>query len=235
MPQAMPYAWLNSILSLLALGTVVAALVLVVAAIVRGKRRRKRTLFGAGACFAGFLILAAANYALIFLVQLPSLGHEAQRDRQARVEAVSLDKIGDPAPSFRIRTVNGAEFAIDELRGKVVLLNFFATWCGPCLQELPHIQELWRQYGSRADFALLVIGREESDESVRAFMEKHGYTFPVAADPERSVYSRFAEELIPRTYLVARDGKIHYATTGFNEGELQRLKAELAKQLRSTE
>ena len=80
-----------------------------------------------------------------------------------------------------------------------------------------------------------MIGREESDHSVREFIAKHGYSFPAAADPERSLYSLYAEELIPRTYLITRDGAISYATTGFHKDDIQSLKDELAQQVRVRE
>lgn len=160
---------------------------------------------------------------------------EIQGARQSRADLASLASVGDVAPLFRISAADGSEFTLDELRGRVVLLNFFATWCGPCQLELPHVQELWDQYGNREDFALLVIGREETDDVVQAFVAKHAYSFPVAADPERRVYSLYAKGLIPRTYLIGRDGTIHFATTGFYEAELQELREVLARQLSTLE
>jgi peroxiredoxin len=230
----MPYMWLNKVLVLLGLGAMAGSVVLVAVAALRGKGKRKRPLLWAGACLAAFVALGAANYALIFLVQLPSLAREAQEARLAYVDAVSLTKPGAEAPSFRITGADGRDFEPNALRGKVLLINFFATWCVPCNLELPHLEELWRQYGGRNDFAMLVIGREESDESLRVFMKQHGYSFPVAADPEHLVYSLYAKELIPRTYVIARDGTISYATTGFKEEDIQRLKTELVSQLRAT-
>lgn len=231
----MPYIWLNNVLVWLGLGALGGAVALVAAAIVRGKGKRKRLLLGTACCLVAFLLLAAANYALLWLVQLPSLGREWQHARQERAAAASHAKLGDMAPLFRIKTISGSEFAPTELRGKVVLLDFFATWCGPCNKELPYIQELWKEYGDRNDFVLLVLGRDESEQSIRAFVSKHGYSFPVAADPERAVFSLYAKELIPRTYLIASDGTICHVTTGFNDDDIQSLKQAVAQQLRVKE
>ena len=99
--------------------------------------------------------------------------------------------------------------------------------------ELPHVQKLWDKYQDNTKFALIVIGREETDEAVAAFRSKHGYTFPMAPDPQRSVYSRYAKELIPRTYLVSGDGRISFTLTGFYEEELATLEREIAEQLRN--
>jgi peroxiredoxin len=228
----MPYAWLNYVLVSLGISALLGAIAFVTAAVIRGRGKRKKPLFAAGFCLGGFLLFAAANFALIFVVQLPSLGRERRQARQEYVEAISSAKLNERAPSFRIKTLSGSDFAPAELGGKVVLLYFFATWCEPCIKELPHIEELWKQYGERKDFALLAIGREESEYAVSAFLAKHGYSFPAAADPERSVYALYADDLIPRTYLIGREGTICYATTGFYVDEVESLKQEVARRLR---
>ena len=70
------------------------------------------------------------------------------------------------------------EFSMSEARGDVVLINFFATWCGPCRMELPHIQQIWEERKDNPRFRLLVIGREETMETVKQFCEENGFTFP---------------------------------------------------------
>jgi len=163
-------------------------------------------------------------------LQTPTL----QQSIRAEQEKGSLTKIGDTAPVFSIESGGGQVFRLDELRGKVVLLNFFATWCGPCIKELPHLQDLWDHYHDREDFALLVVGREETDETISSFKDKQGFTFPIAADPMRSVYSRYASESIPRTYLISRDGTIVYQSIGYHEEEFARLKFVLKSQLKKS-
>jgi peroxiredoxin len=162
---------------------------------------------------------------------LPSLGHEARAERRARYDEAAFVKVGQPAPAFAIETDDGGEFALDKLRGKVVVVNFFATWCGPCLMELPHVEALWQQYQGRKNFALLVVGREETPQSVAAFKAEHRFTFPMAADPQRGVYGLFAKEFIPRTYLISPEGTIRFACTGYDEQEFAELKEEIAGQL----
>jgi peroxiredoxin len=131
-----------------------------------------------------------------------------------------------------VTDTDGNRLAVDDLRGKVVLVNFFATWCGPCRLELPHVEQLWQDHRDEG-LAVIVIGREESEQSVAAFRSEQGYTFPMAPDPERSVYSQFATELIPRTYLISPAGKICYAASGFDEESLSQLRSEVDRQLQT--
>ena len=134
-------------------------------------------------------------------------------------------------PDFTLADADGSTFSMVEAKGKVVLINFFATWCGPCLSELPHIERIWADYRDPKKFQLLVIGREESMESVRDFRSKNGYSFPIAADPDRRVYSLFAKESIPRTVVVSPDGTIVYSAAGFNERDLEQLRSVLNQQI----
>ncbi len=212
------------------------AVVFLVAAIAgwRGPFRKKR-LVRFALCLGAVPMFPLIHAALLYGVVFPYEARQGERLRQERIDAVSFVNIGDAAPSFSITDTTGATFILDDLRGKVALVNFFATWCGPCLLELPHIQELWDDNRDKSDFALIVIGREETNESVTAFQSKHAYSFPMASDPERSVYSLYAKEIIPRTYLVSRDGKICFASTGFYEEDMAKLQRELGKQLRSTQ
>ena len=168
--------------------------------------------------------LVAGYYALTFSVYLPKPSDAANKPG-------TLTRIGQPAPDFSLQTLEGKVFALSEQRGRVVLLNFFATWCGPCQEELPQLQRVWDEFHKSDGFSMLVMAREESVEKVRAFRGKQGFQFPMAADSEGSAYSRFAKERIPRTYLVSRDGTILYQCTGYYEAEIGKLKALLAVEL----
>jgi len=141
-------------------------------------------------------------------------------------------KKGDAIPVF---TLQGHESVLssEDLKGKVVLVNFFATWCPPCVKELPHLQkEVWEKYKDHKDFVLLVIGREHSAEELEKFGKDRKLDLPFYPDPEREVYSQFAANTIPRNYLIDKNGKVVYASSGFNTDDFEALKILLANQLK---
>jgi len=195
------------------------------------KRRgpaRKRWLRRVGVAFLVWVGLAAAYYAVLFRVYLPAASPDPAN------KPGTLTRLGQAAPDFSLKTLEGKPFRLGEQRGHVVLLNFFATWCGPCQQELPRLQEIWNEFGRHDAFRMLAVGREETVEKVAAFGVKQGFTFPMAADPDRSAYGRYASERIPRSYLISSEGTILYQCTGYYEAEVEKLKrlirAELKKQ-----
>ncbi len=143
----------------------------------------------------------------------------------------TLTHVGEPAPDFDLTSIDGTKFRTGELRGQVVVLNFFATWCGPCQMELPHLQTIWNEFQNNGDFRMLVIGREEPNDNLKAFKRKYAFTFPIASDPNKSVYSKFATQSIPRTYLLSREGTIVYQCTGYYKEEIAKLKKLLSKEL----
>lgn len=140
--------------------------------------------------------------------------------------------LGQEMPDFKITTMDGKTFNSDDLSGKTVLINFFATWCGPCLRELPFVQkEIWNKYKDNKDFILLIISREEKPSKVLPFVKDKQYIMPFYSDIDRSCYSQFAEKYIPRNYLFDKSGKLIYQSRGFKAEEFKVLLENLAEQL----
>lgn len=135
----------------------------------------------------------------------------------------SIVKIGDDVPSFSITTTEGAEFSTEKLKGKVILVNFFATWCPPCVAELPHVEtELWQKYKDRG-LALVAVGQGHSTEEVAAFKKTNKLTLPMAADPQNEVFAKFGVGPIPRNIVIGADGKIVFQSVGFSEAEFAQM------------
>ena len=137
------------------------------------------------------------------------------------VQAQELKK-GEAMPKFELTSSVYGDIKPADLKGKVVLINLFATWCGPCQTELAEVQEtLWPKYKDNQDFVLLVIGREHTDEQLEKYNERKQFTFPLYPDPKREVFSLFAEKYIPRAYLFDKEGKLIYSSVGYTEEEFQ--------------
>ncbi|EDL59709.1 hypothetical protein PM8797T_24901 [Gimesia maris DSM 8797] len=179
--------------------------------------------------------LYALLYVVNFWIFLPSLVREKIAEENAfleeRLTKTSIVLVGDTAPDFSVATIDGELFSLAAARGEVVLINFYSNWCGPCRLELPYIQQIWDEHKSNPGFRLLVIGREETEEKVKQFCEEFDFTFPVAPDPEREIYSQFAHELIPRTLVISPGGKVVFSSVGFYEDDLEKLKLVLDQQL----
>jgi peroxiredoxin len=168
---------------------------------------------------------------LAFVLALPVT--RAQQSAIADDEAKStLVKPGDKAPDFTCQPITGEEFSLGKQQGTVVLVNFFATWCGPCLAELPHLEkEVLKKYGDRKDFKLIVIGREHSAAELEKFAKEQKLSLPLAPDPKREIYGKYAEKYIPRNFLVGKDGRIKRASVGYTETTFQEIVQALEEEL----
>ncbi len=115
-----------------------------------------------------------------------------------------------PAPDFSMTDAEGATVRLSDFKGRPVLLNFWASWCGPCKSEMPAIQEAWKQSGDEVAFVIVnMTGMDgESEEAARAFLTDNGYDFPCYFDKANSAAAAFGVSSIPQTYLINAEGNI---------------------------
>ncbi|HAM09133.1 MAG: hypothetical protein A2X05_02565 [Bacteroidetes bacterium GWE2_41_25] len=152
---------------------------------------------------------------------------------KSQSDSTTLTKTGDMAPAFKCRTIDGKSLDISKLKGKVIMLNFFATWCPPCNLELPVLQKkIWEKHGTDPDFVLIILGREHSEKEIRDFVTKKNFTMPFAPDPKREVFSLYATQNIPRNVIIGKDGRILYQSTGFSEEQFTIIEELVSEQLR---
>ena len=137
-----------------------------------------------------------------------------------------LVKVGDIAPDFTLKLTDGSDFTLSKNRGKVVMLQFTASWCGVCRKEMPFIEkDIWQKHKENPNFVLLGIDREEPLEDVKKFAESTGITYPMALDSNADVFASYAERKsgITRNILIDGEGRIVKLTRLFNEAEFNGL------------
>ena len=167
---------------------------------------------------------------LAALLVWPMAPAKAQNQERPTPEAATLIKDGMVAPDFEVEMFDGSKVKLADLKGKVVLLNFWATWCPPCRAELTRVEKDIIEKFKGEPFVFLPVSRGEKKETVAAFREKMGYTFPMGLDTDQSVYKKYAVTYIPRNFLIDKKGKVVKASVGYDEAEF----AELVKLIEET-
>jgi peroxiredoxin len=114
---------------------------------------------------------------------------------------------GQAAPGFELPTLDGGSVSLEGLRGRVVLLNFWATWCGPCEAEMPAMQRLYDAFAG-PEFEMVAVSVDASRDDVDAFQKRLALGFPIALDPEKRVANAYQSHRFPESYLIDRDGRI---------------------------
>ena len=131
-------------------------------------------------------------------------------------------EVGQPAPDFAIRDVNGDIVRLSDFRGKVVVLNFWATWCPPCRAEMPDFQEVFEAREAAGDFAIRAVDKllEDTEDAVRQFVEEFGLTFAVGFDETDEIFERYGVRGLPSTFFIDRDGILRQKSLGPIFGDL---------------
>ncbi len=122
-----------------------------------------------------------------------------------------------PAPDFTLRRLDGPNLRLQEQRGQVVLVNFWATWCGPCRQEMPHLNRLYEKYRP-SGFVLLGVNIDENERAAAELATRLGLKFPVLLDTDKRVSRLYDLNAMPATVLIDRDGRARFLHRGYREG-----------------
>lgn len=124
---------------------------------------------------------------------------------------------GQPAPDFALRSMEGPNLRLSELRGHVVMVNFWATWCGPCREEMPRLNDIYRLYHG-VGFDLLGVNMDDVNDRATGMARTLGVTFPVLFDESKSVARAYSVSTMPMTVLIGRDGTVRYIHQGYENG-----------------
>ena len=135
------------------------------------------------------------------------------------------------APDFTLHSVAGANLRLKEQRGQVVMLNFWASWCGPCRQEMPQLDRLYEKYHA-AGFQLLGVNVDEDVRNATGVSSKLGLHFPVLLDTEKKVSRLYDLSTMPSTVLIDRDGRVRYIHRGYRDGYVQTYEDQIRELLR---
>ncbi|MGL5317189.1 MAG: TlpA disulfide reductase family protein [Bacteroidales bacterium] len=169
--------------------------------------------------------------ALFTLSLFPTLCAQAQSNNDTRGYIVN---VGDLAPDFSMKMLNGETTKLSSLRGKVVMLQFTASWCGVCRKEMPFIEkDIWQKHKDNKDFVLMGIDRGETKDKVEQLVKTTGITYPIGFDTDSGIFFKYAEKNagITRNVIIDRDGRIVMLTRLFEPEEFKNMCNEIDKLL----
>jgi len=149
----------------------------------------------------------------------------------AATSLASSSLVGQSAPDFALKSASGDNLRLSEFRGDVVMINFWATWCGPCRQEMPLLDELYSTY-QRVGFNLLGVNIDDDSGKAMNMIAELGVSFPVLFDTHKEVSKLYAVDAMPVTIIVDRDGKVRHVHHGYKPGYEQDYLNEIRSLLR---
>jgi thiol-disulfide isomerase/thioredoxin len=135
------------------------------------------------------------------------------------------------APDFTLPTLGGPNVRLQEQRGRVVMINFWASWCGPCREEMPHLARLYEKYRA-SGFTVLAVNIDEDQAKAANLAQQLGMRFPVLLDTGKQVSRLYDLSAMPSTVLVDRDGRVRYVHRGYRDGYADAYEKQIRELLR---
>lgn len=169
-------------------------------------------------------------FCLVALFSVAAVAQEAKAD-----DTGYIVKVGQMAPDFTVKLTDGKTLRLSDLRGKVVMLQFTASWCGVCRKEMPFIEkDIWQKHKNNPNFVLIGIDRDEPLEKVIAFGKSTGVTYPLGLDPGADIFAKYAlrQSGITRNVLINPEGRIVMLTRLYNPEEFASLVAKIDELLK---
>ncbi|HVA78571.1 MAG TPA: TlpA disulfide reductase family protein [Candidatus Binataceae bacterium] len=161
--------------------------------------RRLLQLIAIAAVAAGVTLIVASNYRR----------HGAGESAVSRQQEQQVVPAGAKAADFKLEKLDGTTLSLDQLRGKVIFLNIWATWCGPCREEMPSMETLYDEFKGNQDFVMLAVSQDTKGRSVVApYVAKNSYHFTILLDPENKVGESYDVSGVPETFIIDRKGQI---------------------------
>lgn len=168
-------------------------------------------------------ILSRLFLVMVFASMLTGCGESIQNESGGsdRKEEISYKELGegDEAPDFTVELVDGESISLSEQRDKIVLLNFWATWCGPCVREMPAFETLAKEY--KDEVYVIAVNCMEDKNTVSKFVKEKGYTFPVAYDVDGEICMKYPSDGIPYTLIIDKEGIVQRIYLGAGTAEEQ--------------
>jgi cytochrome c biogenesis protein CcmG/thiol:disulfide interchange protein DsbE len=155
-----------------------------------------------------------------FCVTMSSGMSRIRKEKTAEEKAVKKEESAPkvPAPEFTLEDLSGRKVALSDQKGKLVFLNFWATWCPPCKDEMPAMQKVFEQ-SDKKRFVMLAVNVKEGKKVVKAFADKNGYAFPILLDTKAEVSRKYRVRSIPTTFIIDQEGNAIGMISGGREWE----------------
>lgn len=143
---------------------------------------------------------------------------------------INIFSFAEKAPNFYLKDQNGIEHSLENYKGKIVFLNFWATWCPPCKKEMPEIEELYKEYGENKKDIIILGVNNEKVENVKKFLKDKNYTFPTVMDINSEIMMKYYISAFPTSFVINKNGEVYgYVMGGLTKDQIKKVLEEVLK------